>query len=252
MRAAAQSAGSSAPPEETASLRPAPPEATGDAILAELVKQNEARNARLKQYAEERIYSVASPNGKVHARVTGRMEYVGPSQKTFVTTSEEGSVLIRRLALKRLIQHELSVAAGKEHHDTSIIPDNYTFTLLGQEELGGYTCYVVAAHPKRLDGYLFEGKIWIDSRQFAIVRIDGHPTKTFSFWITRADFVRQYEDFGGLWLPTRDETQVKVRFYGKKIVTIEHHIETVNGVKSAGGAAENPSRAAGEENRKFE
>lgn len=252
VRTAGQSAESGGPPEEVASVQPSAPGASGDEIFAELVKRNELRSAQLREYSEERVYSVTSPNGKVHARLTGRMEYIGPNQKTFVTTSEEGSSLIRHMALNRLIQHEISVAAGKEHHDSSIIPDNYTFTVLGQEEVGGYRCYVVAAHPKRPDGYLFEGKIWIDRREFAIVRIAGHPTKSFSFWITRADFVRQYEDFGGFWLPTRDETIVKVRLFGKKTVTIEHRIDTVNGVKSTSGVERNSSTIAATENRKAE
>ena len=111
---------------------------------------------------------------------------------------------------------------------------------------------MVAAHPKRADGYLFEGKIWIDSRKFAIVRIAGHPTKTFSFWITRTEFVRQYEEFGDFWLPTRDETDVTVRLYGKKILTIEHRIETINGVRSTVRAGQNPNPVAASEQRKSE
>jgi outer membrane lipoprotein-sorting protein len=243
-RAAGQTSGSAAPQDGAALTQPSPDSLSGDEIFARLVKQNERRAARLRQYSEQRIYTLASPNGKVHARITGRMEYAGPNRMTFVATSEEGSVLVRRMALNRLIQHEISAASGKQRRDASIIPDNYTFTLLGQEEVGGAPCYVVSAHPKREDGYLFEGTIWIDRREFAIVRIEGHPTQTFSFWITRSDFVRQYEELGGFWLPARDETIVKVRLYGKKILTIEHQIETVNGVKSTAGAAQRLDPAA--------
>jgi hypothetical protein len=51
-----------------------------------------------------------------------------------------------------------------------------------------------------------------------------------SFWVTRADFVRQYEKIGDFWLPAKDETFVDVKLYGKKILSIEHLINTVNGV----------------------
>ncbi|MBZ5700130.1 MAG: hypothetical protein LAN18_16465 [Acidobacteriia bacterium] len=166
------------------------------------------------------------------------MEYIAPDKKTFVKISEEGSHLIQRMVLNPLTESEASAAAGKEHHDSSITPANYTFTVLGQEEVGAHHCYVVAALPKREDKYLFEGKIWIDSREFAIVRIAGHPAKKFSFWITRAEFVRQYERIGGFWLSVKDETFVDVRFYGKKILTIEHRIDTVNRVKSAASAGQ--------------
>jgi hypothetical protein len=230
--AAGQSAPASDPPAEVASLQPQP-DANGDKIFAELVRHNELRNAELRTYSAVRTYSVTNLNGKVHAREIVRMEYIAPDKKTFVTASEEGSYLVRHLVLNRLMESETSAALGKEHHDSSITPANFSFRLLGQEQVGPHSCYVVEAIPKRRDKYLFEGKIWIDDREFAIVKIAGHPARKLSFWITRADFVRQYEKIGNFWLPAKDETLVDVRVYGKKILTIEHHIDMVNGLKSA-------------------
>jgi len=70
--------------------------------------------------------------------------------------------------------------------------------------------------------YLFEGKIWIDAQDFAIVKIAGHPAKKPSFWINRADFVRQYQRIDGFWLPFRDETSVEVKIYGRRVFTVDH------------------------------
>lgn len=233
VQAARQSTQSSALPDEAATVQPSPPDASGDEIFAELVKQNELRSARLREYSAVRTYSVTNLSGKVHARETVRMEYIAPDKKTFETISQEGSHLVRHMVLNRLMEGEISAAAGKEHHDTSISPANYTFHFLGQEEVGAHHCYVVQTLPKRKDKYLFEGKVWIDSREFAIVRIAGHPAKKLSFWITGAEFVRQYEKIGDFWLPVKDETFVDVKLYGKKIFVIQHHIVSVNGVKSA-------------------
>jgi hypothetical protein len=216
------------------------PDARADEIFAKLVKQNELRSARLREYSAIRTYSVTNLDGKLHARETVRMEYIAPDNKTFVTTSEEGSSLVRHMVLNRLIESESSAAAGKENHDSSITPANYTFRLLGEEDADGHHCYIVEAFPKRKDKYLFEGKVWIDSRDFAIVRIAGHPAKRLSFWITRADFVREYQKIGDFWLPAKDETSVSVRLYGKKILTIDHLTYTVNGVKTAALIEENP------------
>ena len=232
--------------ESSQEVTPVPvlqPGASGDEIFAELAKQNELRNARLREYSAIRAYAVLNSEGKVHAREIVRMEYIAPDKKTFVKISEEGSHLIDRMVLNPLTESEASAAAGKEHRDSSITPSNYTFTVLGQEEVDAHHCYVVAALPKREDKYLFEGKIWIDSREFAIVRIAGHPAKKLSFWITRAEFVRQYEKIGGFWFSAKDETFVDVRFYGKKILTIEHRIDTVNGVKSAASAGQDQNVA---------
>ena len=212
------------------SLRPG---LTTDHIVRELLAHNEQRKAALVEYESQRTYRVVDLKGKVHAEEIGRMEFHAPDKKTFVVTSESGSGLIRHLALNPLIASETEVASGKERHDSAIAPENYTFTLLGEQQLGPRRCFVMQAVPKRNDKYLFEGKVWIDVEDYAVARIEGHPAKKLSFWIERADFVRQYQKIGGFWLPQRDETLVQVRMYGKKMLTIDHQDYIVKGVGPA-------------------
>jgi hypothetical protein len=139
-----------------------------------------------------------------------------------------GSALVRRLALNPLIASEIETTAGKQHHDSAISPSNYILEPLGEQQVGPYNCFLVRAIPRRKDKYLFEGKIWIDVEDYAVVRIEGHPAKKLSFWIDRADFVRQYQKIDSFWLPQRDVTFVQVRLYGKKALTIDHQDYSVN------------------------
>jgi hypothetical protein len=206
---------------------------TGDELFAKLLEHNRLRDIRLQRYSAVRTYDVASDKGKVYAEEVVRVEYRAPDHKSFVTDSEKGSALVRDLVLKRLIESESATSRGRAHHDSSIRPANYEFTLLGEQDVGPYHCLVVRALPRRQDKYLFEGKVWIDTEDYAIVRIAGHPAKSLSFWITRADFVRQYQRIGDFWLPAKDETLVHVRLYGKKILTIHHGEYVVN--EDAGG-----------------
>jgi hypothetical protein len=169
------------------------------------------------------------------------MEYRAPDRKTFATTSESGSGLVRRLALNPLIASEIDAASGKQHHDSAITPANYTLELLGEQQVGPYRCIVVRATPKRQDKYLFEGKVWIDTQDYAVVRITGQPAKKLSFWLERVNFVREYQKIDGFWLPQKDETFVQVRMYGEKVLTIDHQnytiaaaTDTQESVKNAG------------------
>jgi hypothetical protein len=102
----------------------------------------------------------------------------------------------------------------------------------GEQQLGPYRCFVTEAVPKRKDKYLFEGRVWIDANDYSVVRIEEHPAKKLSFWIQRADFVRQYQKIDGFWLPERDQTLVQVRLYGKEILKIEHRNYLVNAGQS--------------------
>ena len=195
---------------------------TEERIFAELVEHNQVRSDTLLEYSVDRTYCISQPNGKVHAQIDGRMEFHAPDSKQFHATSEHGSGIVRRLALNPLIASEIRAAAGKDHHDSAITPANYRLQLMGQETIGPYRCYVLRATPKRVDKYLFEGKVWVDQDDFAVVRIEGRPAASLSFWIKRAEFVRQYQRVAGFWLPEKDETTVDVRIYGKKVLTIEH------------------------------
>jgi hypothetical protein len=214
--------------ELTAPLGALRPGVTAMQIFDELLAHNALRAATLANYTAFRTYQVVDLKGKVHAEEIGKMEYRAPDQKKFSVSSERGSVLVRRLALDALIASEIETAAGKQHHDSAISPANYTLDLLGEQQVGPYHCFVAHAIPKRNDKYLFEGKVWIDTDDYAVVRIEGHPARKLSFWIQRADFVRQYQKIDNFWLPQKDLTFVDVRLYGKKLLTIDHHDYSVN------------------------
>jgi hypothetical protein len=232
VRANAQSDREESSADVTAPVEPLPPDINDSRLFDELLTHNELRNAALLGYTELRTYAVTDLTGKVRAQESGQMEYRAPDKKTFVATSQSGSGLVRRLALNPLIASEIEAASGRQHHDSSITPANYTFELLGEQQVGPYHCFVVRAMPKRPDKYLFEGKVWIDIQDYAVVRIAGHPAKKLSFWIERADFVREYQKIDGFWLPQKDETFVQVRMYGKKVLTIDHQNYIVAGARN--------------------
>ena len=215
-------------PNLEARVEPLRPGVTASQVLAELATHNEGRKAALHDYTVLRTYQVVDVKGKVHAEEIGRMDFVSPEKKTFTVTSESGSGLVRHMALNPLINSEIEAAAGKEHHDSAISTDNYSLNLLGEQQVGPYRCFVAEAVPKRKDKYLFEGRVWIDANDYSVVRIEGHPAKKLSFWIQRADFVRQYQKIDAFWLPEKDQTLVQVRLYGKKILKIEHRNYVVN------------------------
>jgi len=220
---ASQTAGETAPSGYTA-----PRGLTGDDIIAKMLDRNRLRNEQLRRYSAVRTYVIRNAEGKLAAEAVVEVQYRAPDRKTFNKTSEKGSGIVRHLVFDRLIQSESETSSGREHHDSAITSANYTFTLAGEEDLGPDHCFVVEATPKRREKYLFEGKIWIDTDDFAVVKIAGHPAKKPSFWINRADFVRQYQRIGGFWLPFRDETSVEVKIYGKKVFTIDHQQYVIN------------------------
>ena len=229
MEARAQQSALESHTQVTTPLEPLRPGVSGDQIFEELTAHNDLRKSELRDYTALRTYQVVDLKGKVHAEEIGKMEFHAPDQKVFLVTSESGSGLVRKMAFNPLISSEIKAAAGKEHHDSAISPANYSLELLGEQQVGPYHCFVAQAVPKRKDKYLFEGKLWIDADDYAVVRIEGHPAANLSFWIKRADFIRQYQKIDGFWLPQKDETFVRVKLYGNKVLSIDHDGYVING-----------------------
>jgi hypothetical protein len=218
-------------------LEPLRSAVTGYFILAELVAHNERRSGALLEYTAVKRHQVIDSRGEVYAEEIAHIEYYPPDKKTFVVTSEKGWGPNGHFVLDQLIDGEIEATVGGDDRDSSITPANYKLDPLGEQQVGAFHCLVVQAVPKRKEKDLFEGKIWIDVQDYAIVRIEGHPVKRPSFWVAREDFLRQYQKVDGFWLPQKDETLVHVRFYGTKLLTVDHWNYVVN------HAIESPSDA---------
>jgi hypothetical protein len=201
---------------------------TSEEVIARMLERNRSRSSHLQRYSELRTYEIRNSEGKLAAQAVVRVDYEAPDRKDFSKTSERGSLIVRHLVFDRLMQSERETTSGREHHDSAITEENYAFALAGEESFGPYRCFVLEVSPKRKDKYLFEGKIWVDADDFAIVKIAGHPAKKLSFWINDVQFVRQFQKIDGFWLPYRDETSVEVKKFGRKTFTVDHQRYVIN------------------------
>ncbi len=217
-------------------------ESKGSELFSKLVERNDDRTRRLEHYTGTREYELRNDKDQLAAREVVRVEFHAPDSKNFQTVSEEGSKWIRKFVFHGLISSESEAASGREHRDSSITPLNYSFRYLGEQQLDGNPCFVVYATPKRVDKYLFEGTVWIDARDFAVAKIDGHPAKNPSFWIKRVNWVRRYGRVGDFWLPAQDETYTEIKIFGKKKLTIRYQDYVVNPSTSEQGKAGEPGR----------
>lgn len=98
------------------------------------------------------------------------------------------------------------------------------------DRIGNSDCSLLHAVPKRREIDLFEGKVWIDNQDFAIVKITGHLAKSPSFWIKQVDFVRDYQKIDGFWLLAREEAVSAIRIFGRETLTVDYQNYTVNGL----------------------
>ena len=95
--------------------------------------------------------------------------------------------------MRSLIHAQQDAAVRENRAGSAITPANYEVKLLGEEQQQGRVCYVLKLQPKRRDKYLIDGKIWVDKQEFAIVILEGEPTRSLSLCVIRAHLVREYQ-----------------------------------------------------------
>lgn len=208
-------------------------------VLARMATQDEARVAALKHYWSARRYTLQNHRFGTSAQLDVEMHYRHPGTKALLVVSEKGSRIIRDRVLKRMIKAELEAARPEIQASTQITPRNYTFQLLATEMRGTRRCYVLEAVPKVPNKFLFRGRIWVDSEDFAIVRIQGVPALNPSFWIRKTSFVHEYQKFGSFWLPVANRSTTDAFLFGRTEVGIEYSLYRINeadpGKKGANG-----------------
>jgi outer membrane lipoprotein-sorting protein len=198
-----------------------PPALSVGEIVAKLTARNAERAARLRSYHGTRLYAVDYRGfpGDRSASMVVNVSYEAP-QKTFTIVSEEGSKLLLKRVLRKLVESEQE--ADQARRDTALTESNYRFKLLGTETVDGRRCYLLDVDPKRKDKFLYDGKIWVDAEDFAVVRIEARPAKNPSFWISRTSIEHHYQKLGEFWLPASNRSTTKVRLGGVAVLTISY------------------------------
>lgn len=194
----------------------------GPDLLTEVVARKQVRESQLLKYSVVRWYEVRNAAGRIQSAAKVLVRYDWPKSKQFQILEETGSHAIANMVFRPLIEHEEKISSRAEEDGSAIIPANYDVELTGEQDLEGRHCYVLSATPRRHDKYLFEGTIWVDAEELAVVQIEGRPAKAPSFWAKNVHFVRRYQKIGDYWLP-RDDTSVSdVRMFGPHTLTIRY------------------------------
>ena len=202
-----------------------------------MVVRNLERSEELRGYTDERHYTVTYDGipKKITAAMVVEATYEAPSTKRFQIVSSAGPKVLVNRVLKKLLESEKEAAQNPGR--TALTPANYTFTLLGTREIADQRCYVFHVDPKRDDTFLYRGKVYVDSEDFAVTQIEVEPAKSPSFWIRKTQIDHAYKKTGQFWLPERNRSESKLRIGGTAVLTIdygEYHVQPAAGPSGKG------------------
>lgn len=209
---------------------------------------NAVRSRALRGYRGKRVYHLDYRGifGSHDAALQVEATYTAPDRKNFKVISETGSKLLINHVLLKLLSSEQEAQEEQNRRELEMSPRNYDFTSAGIEHTSSGDFYVLAVSPKNKSKYLYRGKLWVDARDFAVVRMQGEPAKNPSLWVSHTEIEYQWAKIAGFWLPVHNKSETQVRMGGKATLTIDYSDYQITGVSGSNtrGTGENSTLPA--------
>jgi outer membrane lipoprotein-sorting protein len=195
---------------------------TADEVVTRMTAHDLARQSSIEGYAGMRRYVLE--NQKLHKRAEMLVQVQGDKDGTkhFEVISEEGWKAAQKHVLHKMLESETETSQPEMRASARLIPENYDFAFVGTEQVASGTAYVLEIRPKRNEHYLFEGRIWVDAEDYALVRAEGKPAKKPSFWTKSIHFVQVNQKCGPVWFPLSTQSVTEAHLFGITDVSIEY------------------------------
>jgi len=195
---------------------------TAEEIVSRMAALDLQRQVSMEGYAGMRRYVLDNQNLHKRAEMLVQVQGDRDGTKHFEVVSEEGWKAAHKHVLRKMLESESETSRPEMRASTRLNLENYDFELIGTEMVADRPAYVLETHPKRKEKYLFQGRIWVDVEDYALVRAEGSPAKNPSFWTKSTHFVQIYQKNGSLWFPRSTQSVTEARIFGTTDVNIEY------------------------------
>jgi len=184
-----------------------------------------SRVNRVAGYTVTEHYAVYRGADETHsvAEMTVKTTYRRETGKSYEVVSQGGSAMIRRLGLDPILDSEKEINRPENVEHSWISSENYEMTLKpGTQIQDGRECLVLAINPKRKAPNLIVGTLWVDAKDYTIVRLEGVASKAPSVFAGTTHMMRQYDQVEGFAMATHARAESSTFLYGKTVVTIDY------------------------------
>ena len=191
-------------------------------VVSQMLARDAQRQQSLEGYEGMRRYTLVNRSMGKRAEMLVHVRGDQNGTKHFEVESETGWKAAQKHVLRKMLESEAEASRPEERAKSRLSPDNYEFQTVGRETQGDRAAYAIDVKPKRQEMILFRGRIWVDAEDYALVRVDGNPSKNPSFWTKSVHFVHAYQKSGPFWFPVTTESVTDARIFGTTGLTIEY------------------------------
>ena len=178
------------------------------------------RTDSLAGYSVRRRYILSHGGSQTPAETIVQLDYSYPGHKSFRVISQTNCGYLESRILHRVLNAEVQASSDEVRDKTKISSRNYDFNLLGTDGFDGRSNYVMRIIPKRKERFLVDGKIWVDTQDLAVTRIEGEAAAD-SFWVRSFHISQRYQRVGPYWLVAFTRNTASVRVLGEARLDIE-------------------------------
>ena len=211
-----------------ASLNAGPDETSAPtAATAMLDRFLTSGNPALTSYRARRVLTASTLGGKMRASLEAWTTLGGDGTFSFEVIREEGSGVIRKRVLLAALETEQRTRNQREMAQSELTTANYEFQVDSDAAVDGLA--IIRLLPRRKTPMLLNGTATVTEQDGDIVRIDGSPSKSPSWWTKAVRIVRQYRRIAGVRVPVEMGSEADVRIAGKSTFSMIYYYELVNG-----------------------
>jgi hypothetical protein len=180
----------------------------------------------IANYTDTEHYKVfrGKDETKSVAEMVVKTTYRPDSGKSYEILSESGSSLVQKFLLRPILETEKAINDPAKVSASWIVSANYEMKLKtgSPVQQDGRDCWALAIKPKREASNLIEGTLWVDAKDFTIVRLEGQSSKSPSFWSGPANVMRQYAKISGFAEATHARAESVGFMVGRTVITIDY------------------------------
>jgi hypothetical protein len=177
-------------------------------------------------FSDVERYAVYRGSDDVHpvAAMTVKVTYRKGIGENFAILSQSGSAMIRRFGLDILLSEEKKLNMPAYAPGTWFTSVNYKMKLESDamEQINGRECYAVAITPRHKAPNMIKGTLWVDSRDFSVVKVQGIASRKPYIFAGTTHMMRNYVDIDGYPMATYARAESNSPLFGRTVVTVEY------------------------------
>jgi len=182
-----------------------------------------ARETNLAGYTVTEHYSVfRNGDATPSASATVQTIYKRGQGKECAVINRTGSQFLQKYLIDRVLHEQKGISAGDARKNALIVSANYTMQFDHEESLSGRDCLVLKLIPKEKSPYLMDGQIWVDARNYHLVRVKGSPSAMPSIWTGLPEIQRDYQELAGFAVAKTSRSESKRPVIGTTVVEIDY------------------------------